>query len=42
MSPIVQEEDTHIVVVIGSSGSVDDDSTKDTLPCLKCEVGMVP
>lgn len=42
MGPIIQEKNTHIIIVVRGSGTVDDDSAKDTLPRLKRKVGVIP
>lgn len=40
--PVVQEDHAEVLIVVGSGGTVDDDTTEDTLPGLEGEVGVVP
>lgn len=40
--PVIEEEIAEVLIIISRSGTVDDDSTKDALPCLQREVRMVP
>ena len=42
VSPVVQEENAHIVVVVGCGRAIDDDATEDAFPSLESEMGMVP
>lgn len=42
LTPIVQKQVTCVNVVVGRSGSVDENATKHTLPRLKREVRVVP
>lgn len=42
MVPVVQEEHAQVFIVIGRSRAIDDDTTKNTLPCLKRKVRVVP
>lgn len=42
VTPVVQEDVAEILIVVGSGGTVDQDTTKDTLPGLKTKVRVVP
>lgn len=42
MVPVVQEEHAQVFIVVGRSRTIDDDTTKDTLPRLQCKVRMIP
>lgn len=42
MVPIIQEEHTEVLIVVGRSRAVDDNASKDTLPRLESKVGMIP
>lgn len=42
MVPVIQEHHTEILIVIGRGRTVNDNSSKDALPSLQSEVGVVP